>query len=301
MSIDPVYEAEKRWHIQLKKATSNEYVGECPFCNTGTDRFHVFVNEGNYWCRQCDAKGWLDDDKDMTDHEHRIRELEAQQRATERRLSEQDRRLSALEKIHASTDHLRYFHNMEVHTEAIEYWVNQGMSLQTIDDYLLGYCPRCPTDRDGRESYTIPVLAFDKLWNIRHRLIGADKSDKYRPHLAGLPAMLFNADYLKCENESIIVVEGEKKSIITAQAGFPNVGMMGKSGFKPEWVSKFRLFKTIYVALDPDAEQQAVDIARLFKERGRVVKLPNKIDDLITQYGATPTDIEWFIKMGRPV
>ena len=301
MVIDPVYEAEKRWHIQLKKKTANEYVGLCPFCNAGEDRFVVFLDRSNYWCRQCDAKGWLDDDRDLTDHEHRIRELEARQRMIERKQTEQEKRLSALEIIHASQDHLRYFRNLEVNTKAIEYWDSQGMSLQTIDDYFLGYCPRCPTDHDGRASYTIPVLAFGKLWNIRHRLIGGDQHDKYRPHLAGLPAMLFNADNLTRAEDSIIIVEGEKKSIIAAQTGFPNVGLMGKSGFKPEWASKFHKFSTVYVALDPDAEAQAATIAGLFKGRGRVVNLPRKVDDYITQYGATHNDIEWFIKQGRPV
>ena len=301
MVIDPVAEAERRWHITLRKATANEYVGPCPFCNTGNDRFHVFLDRGNYWCRQCDAKGFVDDDQELTDHERRIRELEANQRMIERNLAETEKRLSALEIMHASQDHLRYYHNIEFHTQAIEYWDSQGMSLQTIDDYLLGYCARCPTDHEGRESYTIPVMAFGKLWNIRHRLIGGDPHDKYRPHLAGLPAMLFNADYLQSDGDSIVIVEGEKKSIVVAQSGFPNVGMMGKSGFKPEWAAKFHRFSTVYVALDPDAETQAVEIAALFKGRGRLVSLPEKVDDLITRYKATRDDIEWFIKRGMKV
>ena len=76
MGIDPVTEAERRWHIQLKRKSGDEYVGPCPFCNAGEDRFHVWQDRGNYWCRQCDAKGWLDEDKDLSDHERRIRELE---------------------------------------------------------------------------------------------------------------------------------------------------------------------------------------------------------------------------------
>lgn len=301
MAIDPVAEAERRWHIQLKRRTHGEYVGPCPFCNDGEDRFHVFLDRGNYWCRQCNAKGWLDEDKNMSDHEHRLRELEARQHAIERRQAEQEQRLSALERMHASTDHLRYYHNIEVHTDAIEYWDSQGMSLQTMDDYLLGYCPRCPTDNKGRPSYTIPVMAYGKLWNIRHRLIGADDGDKYRPHIAGLPAMLFNADYLTRESETITIVEGEKKSIVLTQMGFPNVGLMGKSGFQPDWVRKFGRFETVIVALDPDAEMQAVEIAAQFKGRGRVAILPGKIDDLIVRFGATAADIEWFMKMARPI
>jgi DNA primase len=243
----------------------------------------------------------VDDDKELTDHERRIRELEATQRMIKARQAEQEKRLSVLEQMHASTDHLRYFHNLEVQTSAIEYWDSQGMTLQTIDDYLLGYCSRCPTDSAGRASYTIPVMAFGKLWNIRHRLIGGDQHDKYRPHIAGLPAMLFNADNLRRESSSILIVEGEKKSIITAQTGFANVGLMGKSGFKSEWAAKFARFNTVYVAMDPDAEAQAISIAQSFKGRGRVVSLPDKIDDLVTRWGATHDDIEWFIKRGTPV
>lgn len=301
MVIDPVAEAERRWHIQLKRKSHDEYVGACPFCNAGEDRFHVWQERGNYWCRQCDAKGWLDEDKDMSDHERRIRELEARQRAVERKQAEQEQRLSALERMHASTDHIRYWHNIVIETQAIEYWDSQGMSLQTMDDYKLGYCPRCPTDHDGRASYTIPVMAYGKLWNIRHRLIGAHDGDKYRPHLAGLPAMLFNADNLARDGDSITIVEGEKKSIVVAQSGFPNVGLMGKSGFQSEWARKFAKFKTVYVALDPDAEAQATEIAAQFKGRGRVALLPGKIDDLIVKHGATAEDIEWFLRMARPV
>ena len=299
--------------IRFKRVSDDEYASTngCPWCGASSglsDRFHVWREKQNYWCRQCEKTGFLDelteeskDGKHPTDHERRIRDLEARQRAVERKQAEQERRLSVLERMHASTDHMRYFHNMEVHTEAIEYWDSQGMTLQTIDDYLLGYCPRCPTDNKGRPSYTIPVMAYGKLWNIRHRLIGADNSDKYRPHLAGLPAMLFNADNLTRETDAMLIVEGEKKSIVVAQAGFPNVALMGKSGFQPEWARKFARFNTVVVALDPDAEAQAVEIASQFKGRGRVALLPGKIDDLIVQFGASHEDIEWFIRMARPI
>ena len=113
--------------------------------------------------------------------------------------------------------------------------------------------------------------------------------------------MLFNADNLTSDGDSLLVCEGEKKSIILAQTGFPNVGMMGKSGFKPEWVGKFHRFSTVYIALDPDAEAQAVQIAALFEGRGRVVLMPGKVDDMVTQYGATHDDIMWFIKRGMRV
>ena len=299
--------AENAYGVGFRLVSGTEYrsLNGCPKCGDGgkgsrSDRFRLFADEhALVWCRRCNFSEFVD--KLAPDHRPTAQDIQNRRlRAVEQQQAEHARRLSALEVMHASQDHLRYWHNMEIQTDAIAYWDNQGMKLQTIDDYKLGYCPRCPTDRDGRPSHTIPVLAYGKLWNIHHRLIGADNGDKYRPHLAGLPAMLFNADHLQGDPERILIVEGEKKSIIAAQAGFPNVGLMGKSGFKPEWVRKFARVKTVFVALDPDAEAQAVEIAALFKGRARVALLPGKIDDLITRYGATAEDIEWFLKRARP-
>jgi len=249
--------AEARWGIRLKHKTKDEWVGPCPFCGYGTDRFHVWADVGNYWCRQCGASGWVTDNGDLSEQELRLRKLEAKQRELERRQKEMEERLSALERMHKCTDHVRYYHNL---------------------------------------------MAYGKLWNIRHRLIGADNGDKYRPHMAGLPAMLFNADYLKkTDTNWILITEGEKKSIVAAQYGFPNVGLMGKSGFKKEWVKKFDRFRTIYVVMDPDATDRAVEIGGLFGRRGRVVELPAKLDDMFAKYGATKDDVEWFIRVAKPV
>jgi len=221
--------------------------------------------------------------------------------AVERKQADHELRMSNLERMHQSKDHIRYFHNLEVNTDAIEYWCHEGMALQTIDDYMLGYCPCCPTDREGRASYTIPVMIRGKLYNIRHRLIGASNDDQCLPEMAGLPPVLFNADFLYQDSRRLLVTDGEKKSIIAAQLGFENVGLMSKDGFNPAWAVRFERFPLVYVALDPDATRQAVEIAALFGVRGRVVILPDKLDDMIVKYSATKDDIEAFISQGKKV
>ena len=45
--------------VTLRRAGSTgggEYCGPCPWCG-GTDRFRVWPEAGNYWCRQCNRKG----------------------------------------------------------------------------------------------------------------------------------------------------------------------------------------------------------------------------------------------------
>jgi len=227
--------------------------------------------------------------------------IESRLAAVERKQADHEQRMSNLEHMHQSKEHIRYFHNLRANTDAIEYWCDEGMELQTIDDYMLGYCQRCPTDSEGRASYTIPVMIRGKLYNIRHRLIGADDSDKYQPQMTGLPSVLFNADFLYQDSHRLLITEGEKKSIICAQLGFENVGLMGKTGFNPAWAARFEKFPLVYVVLNPDATQQSVEIAAMFGGRGRVVILPDKLDDMIVKYGATKDDIEAFISQGKKV
>jgi len=303
--INPVVYLESRYQIQLKKVGRDEYAGPCPWCG-GEDRFHVW-ERGNYWCRpgpgHCGKEGWVDtlDGNELTPEQRRLLALEAKQREMERRQEEHDRRLSALERMAKCTDHLSYHRALD--WQAIDYWHREGMTNATIDTHKLGYCARCPTDRDGRASYTIPVYGRDgsTLINIRHRLVMGPSGDKYRPHLAGLGAQLFNSRYTATPGEFIIITEGEKKSLVLEQEGLPNVAIMGKRSFNKEWLKWMEPFATVYVALDPDAQESARRLAALFSGRGRVVRLPCKVDDMVVRYGATGNDVMDFMRLGYPV
>jgi DNA primase len=294
---------ETEHHIRFKrKGQGDEYasLNGCPWCGASSgvsDRFHVWRDKQNYWCRKCGVTGYLDEltgeQEEWTrldDHERRIRRLEAQQRELERRQEEHERRLTALEKL-ARQAHLtwEYHTNIYQEEERLQYWLDEGFTFDTIQEYELGWCPQCPSDWTkiggeyqfvGRPSYTIPVRSNGRLWNIRHRLIGEEGHGKYRPHMKDLPDVLFGADQLRQPGRSIWILEGEKKSIMGTQLGIPNVGLMGKQAFNVHWVERFADFQEIYVCLDPDAWQQAVEIAAHFERRGRVVGLPGKFDDL---------------------
>ena len=299
--MDPISRIEIAFHIELKHVSGAEYCGPCPICG-GTDRWHFWVDRLNWWCRpgpgHCGRKGFLDELFDDVKAPTQQDRLEWRMARIEEQQREMERRLSALERMAQSTDHLNYHYNIT--TDAVVYFNEEGITNASIDKYMLGYCPRCPTDRQGRPSYTIPVINDGTLLNIRHRLVGAD-SDKYRPHMAGLGVQLFNADYLDEPGESILIVEGEKKSIVVAQLGIPNVGIVGKRSFMKDWLTEFGRFQTVYIALDPDATESAYRLGALFGERARVARMPVKIDEAVFRYGATRGDIEAFLANARPV
>ena len=101
--------------------------------------------------------------------------------------------------------------------------------------------------------------------------------------------------------ERILIVEGEKKSIVLAQAGFPNVGITGKRAFKKSWIPWFANVREIVIALDPDATESAYKLAGMLGERARVAVTPVKIDDAIVRYGAGADDIRGMLRWARQV
>ena len=300
-NIDPIATIERLFGVTLKKVTATEWAGPCPWCS-GTDRFRVWA-KGNYWCRpgpgHCGRQGWVDE---LTGAERPTREqiVEMRLQRLEQIQREHESRLSALERMAHSQDHILYHQALDRNDDAVEWWLGQGINTESLYHYTLGFCPRCPTDRDGRESFTIPVFHQGKLLNIRHRLKGANGGDKYRPHMAGLGNQLFNADKLAGATE-ILIVEGAKKSIVLDQYGLSSVGIMGKRAFNQEWLDWFTPVRRVNVALDPDATESSFRLAGMFDGRARVVQLPVKPDDFFYLYGGTADQFRDFVKVAKPV
>jgi hypothetical protein len=302
----------------VKQSGAGQWISRCPAHEDRSPSLAISIGaEGQvllYCFRGCNldeivsslgidvAALWPDSGKDISPEERRLRKVEAEQKRIGRELEDQRDRLAALERIHQCSDHIEYYNNLRDRPEAIEYWLTQGMEQKTIDSRMLGYCHRCRMDYpEMRPSYTIPVMSNGTLWNIRHRLIGEEGS-KYRPHIKGLPNVLFNADDLRVNGDQIIIVEGEKKSLMATQHEWLNVGIMGKRAFKKEWADRFKKFKRVVVALDPDAEERAVEIAGLLGRNSYIAELPEKLDDMLNPYGdirASRADVEWFFQIAR--
>jgi len=277
-----------------KKKTSKEYSSACPECG-GTDRFCFWPDTGNYWCRQCGAKGFVTENNYAWTPEERERYLaEAAARAEQERQAKQ----TALEEMSAQVHIASQYH--EAMTDR-SYWYGQGLSDETINHYQLGYCPACPTYL-ASPSHTIPVYFKNKLLNIRHRLAQPPSpGDKYRPHRAGLPAVMFNADILLTAQAYVVLVEGEVKTMVLSQYLFPTVGVPGANIFPDRWVKWFGNQSRVYITFDPGAEAHARDIALMLGDKARIVSCPVKPDDFFVLYKGTPDDFCEYLKQGRVV
>jgi DNA primase len=277
-----------------RKKTASEYSASCPDCG-GRDRFLYWPDKGNYFCRKCGAKGFVSDAAIGWTPEERER---YHQEAAERARLEREAKRAAVEDL-AARAHLadEYYHQLTDRS----FWYGKGVNDWAIDHYRLGYCPACPTYH-ASPSYTIPVTFKGKLLNIRHRLTDPPTpGDKYRPERAGLPALMFNADVLLEPQAYVVLVEGEIKTVVLSQYGFPTVGIPGANIFPDRWVKWFSKQRIVYVALDPGADGHARDIVLMLGEHARLVTLPTKPDDFFVIDGGTNKDFVEFLGQGRRV
>lgn len=297
--------AQRRWAGYEFRITGNEAHSACPICGQAKENGFVIFPSGYFFCRPGKHDGWLDDDKPriLTPEQIAIRRHEAEIKAMARRQREQDKRLSALERLNRSKAHERYHQNLDA--AGYEWWAAKGVECWAIQDYRLGYCPRCPTDKEHRPSYTIPLPNQERsaLWNLRHRLARAENGDKYRPELAGLGTCLAFPHHLVDADKGIIL-EGAIKSLVTAQHGQPTVGILGKRGrFQTAWLDYFPAGKPIYIALDPDATESAERLGAGIAKTGKevyIARFPAKPDDLFVD-GCTVPEWEHYLHLARRV
>jgi hypothetical protein len=97
-------------------------------------------------------------------------------------------------------------------------------------------------------------------------------------NLPGPIRHLYNAG--DAGQRSVILCEGIPDTLSTLVAGLKDTGacgLYGTSGWQPAWLPLFRRTGRVYVALDRDATDRAVVLARTFGTRGRVLIPPEDL------------------------
>jgi hypothetical protein len=80
---------------------------------------------------------------------------------------------------------------------------------------------------------------------------------------------------------SSYLCEGIPDTLSVLVAGLKDTGacgLYGTGGWQPTWLSLFRQAGRVYVALDRDATDRAIALARTFGTRGRVLIPPEELD-----------------------
>jgi DNA primase len=194
---------------------------------------------------------------------------------------------------------LTYSDYLKNNEDAIRLWLRAGIPQEWQYLWQLGYDPEFKYwIRKTRQEHISPSLTiplFSSGWqcsNIRHRILNpVDPKDKYRPEYFGVESEPFIADpdLPKGEGKMLIVLEGEKKGMVTyLTLDIPGSQVIGIPGMKWNKDGALKAFGTnideIYICYDPGATKEAEEAAELFDGRARVLDLPYKLDDMIVQY-----------------
>lgn len=201
--------------------------------------------------------------------------------------------------LQAEQKHLEY-HKM-LNDYFTSEWMKRGLDECWQNYFCLGGCPDFVID-DGYHTptLTIPIMNENsEVLNIKHRLLNPkNPKDKYRPERSGLGPFPYFLAYpnMGYSGDVIWVVEGEVKTMVLAsinpEEGWAYIGVPGMSQYKG-LADKLKGRNVIAVA-DPNAESEVGTFCKAVG--GRMIELPEKVDDLIVAHGY---DGDWLRSMER--
>lgn len=287
----------------IQRVTAGEWSSSCPQCGgiphqngEFPDRFRMWThatgkNRVMGWCRHCSYIWFPDSDRPMKPHEFEQWRKDAEA-AERRRKAEAEKALSLLQ----SEKIWQFYHEKlnEWSVSIIESW---GIRKDWADYWKLGLFPdyRC-FGKQGEyftPAITIPIWQHDwALSNIKVRTLSPKSpDDRYRSLYKTGVSMPFVA-FPKLSTDTVLLVEGEKKAMVTAirsEQKFQVIGIPTKTP-SPSSLQMLDRYSKVVVCLDPDAKVgDNSPLKRLVKLLGpdRVlnVDLPGKVDDLIVNNG----------------
>lgn len=294
-----------KFGIPLKKV-GREWHGACPFCRGGTDRFVVFEPKGNYWCRHCNEKGWLVDQKrTYLPNDEFLRQIA--EKAEQDRKERAEELLRWQEKMKPQV--ILGWHNAlsEKHRQIFN---AQGIRDVLLDSFSVGYVPDKVIKYEGHfqklPAYTIPIVSpvTKKIVNIQFRLIDPPYGvGRYRQVLDIPQANFYVSE--KTSGDVVYVVEGAKKAMVFADFMGMRDQVVGIPGINPHFdnIEEFKQFDR--VVLLPDPMQDYAKMQHLIKrfmttlQNFYVVRLMDKPDDMIIRGEITVKQFNRMIDASR--
>lgn len=288
----------------VRQVAKDEWSSSCPNCGGTThkngefpDRFRMWTNARGKnkilgWCRHC-SYVWFPDTEKPPSREEFDAWRKEQIQVEEQRKREAERAIALLksEKVwmlyHERLNDWakEVIKSWGIREDWAHYW-----KLGLIEDYIV-------YSKTNGEYHTpaISIPVWQRNWdvaNVKIRTLNPKGSeDRYRSMYKVGQAFPF-VSFPALDSDTVLVVEGEKKAMVSAQWSeekYQVIGIPSKTP-NPEVLRVLDNFGKVIICLDPDAKEvenengiSALD--RLTKivgrERVAVLDLPDKVDDMI--------------------
>lgn len=233
--------------------------------------------------------------------------------ARRERIAAQEREEARRKELQEAERHL-YYHKMRTQYHK-DVWSNAGIDEGMQEFWTLGGTEDF-TYKIGETLYhtptiTIPIFSEDnELLTIQHKLLNpVNPKDKYRPDVTGLHSHPFLAvPPMGFDGELIWVMEGAKKAMVTwtkADSEWQTIGVMSQVEYKNIAEKLAPVGKRVIVVPDPDSEKNPNSFRLAFeltkKVGGKILKVPDKIDDMILSARLTKDHLFMMSKQARRV
>lgn len=295
--------AFQRWGIRMV-SNGKELHGPCPVCAGGKDRFVIWLQGGNYYCRKCLSKGFLAERSKNWKPDPLAQAKMAEW--MKRQVAEQAAKLTEWQSGYQA-GYVQGWHDAMTDQNR-EFWASQGIPEWALDFYGLGYCrERSFRDQEGgmhkAPAYVIPIHEpIDwNLVNVQYRVAGplADSIGKYRQE-NDIPAASFFADPKRQYTGDCIVLEGAKKAIVIYDLMGFSMQVVGWPSMTPAetLIEQLKQFERVFMCLDPEGpgqpprERVEARVHRILGDRLRVMSLGMKPDDAVVQAGMNRRQFE---------
>ena len=273
------------------KSSKSEWVGPCPFCKTGDDRFHCWPPEGRFWCRVCGASGdVLDyikarynlDPKGAIDYLARFAGME-QTIPTNNRIEPVQKSQEFNESLFLEQAE-SFIENCKIDIcrfeKAANYLLARGITTDSIIEFEIGYNPEerweSPENwgksKDDKKIWlprgiTIPNRDKFGLHGIKIRrpikpgqLDSDGKEARKYVQVAGSRNWLYSAGPIKNDAHLAYLQESEFDAILAYQAGFYAQYYSLPAGLqidKPEYTPYFQDVDFLIICMDSDDRGRA--------------------------------------------
>ena len=241
--------------LTIRSRTASEVLGICPVCNCRDANFNIVKLVWRCW---------------HGTHSGRITPEEGY---VFKEIEEPVLDIPEIRKLYTA---LASRYHEGITQQVVEYLKGRGLTQQTIDGFMLGFCSTGFIDEYTNElaevsgilhmnypvltnRITIPYVANGEVTDLRGRTLNTvftykNNTPTYSSlsgsHKSRGATFLFNHDII-ATNNTIILTEGEFKAVVGYQHGFPVVAMPGIFGWQKEWSE---LFKDKELILAPDSD-----------------------------------------------
>ncbi len=247
-----------------KKTSGNNVSFKCPCCNHYKHKLEVDLSTQYWHCWVCNAKG------------RKLYILLKKANASQIQLQDLNKEVGTYIPIKESTEKasvmlppefqliLNGNKNNPEFRNALTYLKNRGITREDIVRYNIGYC------ETGEYSGMIILPSYDKDGKLNFftgRTYYKDATFKHKNPKVSKDVIGF--ELLINWNEPITIVEGAFDAIAAKRNAIPLFGKIVLDKLKSAIINNN--VKTIYIALDKDAREKALEICQYFINNGITV------------------------------